>query len=604
MANDVEAVKRLLASSKDPFAAANELDELGQSPLFVAVSSPTTSIEIIRALLEAGADTEFEHVQRFDSVTESDIEELAKYADIDQEMLDLIKENPLPNEFRVLLMEKAVSESRLEVIKLLVDHGGNIHYTTSSNSNATFHAACRRTDPIPVLEYLIEQGCPVDNVSIYGESPVSVAYHSGKFELLDYLLRLGADDTPLGWNPLMRAVSLGTLQDVTEELSKGCDLSATDRFGRTAFGLATLRGNTDIVKLLSRHHTPSSSVGSDGNAPLCNAVESGSLELVEWLITQGEPVDSRSFMGETALCVAASLNNLEMVKLLLRYGADPNAEQKYESIVGTTESKEIIETLLAYGMKKNRLKQREHYILAGIVPQGVAALASVSWEQYQQFRHPVEGKANPEEMTNPYWVAMIRAGINAYQARSHFKDSWNGGCFTGSKRGEAVWCNERFGQSFTALPDGRCVFIGGEHEDSYDPDFFIYNDVFVVERNGDIRIFVYPYSVFPPTDFHSATLVGNDIYIIGCLGYWPERKHRPFPVYKLSTSDFRIEHVPTHGDMPASIYDHVARLVDDKTIEVSEGKIQVLKGDSENMVPNDKIYRLDISTLQWTSVTE
>ena len=70
-----------------------------------------------------------------------------------------------------------------------------------------------------------------------------------------------------------------------------------------------------------------------------------------------------------------------------------------------------------------------------------------------------------------------------------------------------VWCAQRFGQTVTLLPDGRAVQIAGEHEDHYDPDFTIYNDVFVHEPDGTIRIFGYPEAVFPPTDFHTATLV-------------------------------------------------------------------------------------------------
>ncbi len=37
----------------------------------------------------------------------------------------------------------------------------------------------------------------------------------------------------------------------------------------------------------------------------------------------------------------------------------------------------------------------------------------------------------------------------------------------------AGWTNQRFGQTTTVLPDGRTLAIAGEHEDSYDPDFWI-----------------------------------------------------------------------------------------------------------------------------------
>ena len=60
---------------------------------------------------------------------------------------------------------------------------------------------------------------------------------------------------------------------------------------------------------------------------------------------------------------------------------------------------------------------------------------------------------------------------------------------------------QRFGQSLTLLPDGPALQFGGEHEDYYDPDFCIYNDVFVHEGDGSITIYGYPESAFPPRVF-------------------------------------------------------------------------------------------------------
>ncbi|KAL2128968.1 hypothetical protein VTI74DRAFT_8407 [Chaetomium olivicolor] len=127
-----------------------------------------------------------------------------------------------------------------------------------------------------------------------------------------------------------------------------------------------------------------------------------------------------------------------------------------------------------------------------------------------------------------------------------------------------VFCFSLFGRTETRLPDGRIVYIGGEHEEFYDHDFCIYSEVVVVsgqsvkpEKEGseegsdygehpelaelekkwreedrereeerkrekvaedlkqaasvegarpkDIEVYGYPVDVFPPTDFHTAT---------------------------------------------------------------------------------------------------
>ena len=82
---------------------------------------------------------------------------------------------------------------------------------------------------------------------------------------------------------------------------------------------------------------------------------------------------------------------------------------------------------------------------------------------------------------------MIARGGSAYSTRQLFLDKEDL-----AKEGEIeyvkypdwpfgpVWCFNRFGGTVTKLPDGCFVHIGGEHEDFYDPDFCIYNDVIVI----------------------------------------------------------------------------------------------------------------------------
>src|SRR5262245_20211093 len=102
-------------------------------------------------------------------------------------------------------------------------------------------------------------------------------------------------------------------------------------------------------------------------------------------------------------------------------------------------------------------------------------------------------------MNNAFWEAMVHSRVSGYQAASDLG--------LPAITRPPVWCFQRFGQSITQLPDGRIIEIGGEHEDHYDPDFCIYNDVVVHRGDGAFDIFGYPEDVFPPTDFHTATLV-------------------------------------------------------------------------------------------------
>lgn len=170
---------------------------------------------------------------------------------------------------------------------------------------------------------------------------------------------------------------------------------------------------------------------------------------------------------------------------------------------------------------------------------------------YLKYRHPLFGDKNPTLMNNPVWQ-WIRA-----EKQLPF---WVEEAFSEEHAGKPNWCYYRMGQSETLLDDGTKILIAGEHEDSYDPDFHIYNDVTVIHPDGAVDIYGYPKDVFPPTDFHSATLVENHIYIIGSLGYMGERQVGKTQVCRLDINTFEIEEITTSGDNPGWISDHSAIL--------------------------------------------
>lgn len=216
----------------------------------------------------------------------------------------------------------------------------------------------------------------------------------------------------------------------------------------------------------------------------------------------------------------------------------------------------------------------------------------ITREQYLDGRDAkTYGTANPSLMNKPFWLVMIEHGDNAWSARRAFND---GATFKEGVAHIPVWCFDRFGQTSTQLPDGRIVLIGGEHEDWYDPDFAIYNDVVVQshshwqelsgpsffplgeEEEAEDRtvpkptytIYGYPVETFPPTDFHTATYYadsyGEYIFIIGGLGYRDQASRTATEVYKLHLSDFHIEKMETSGPKTPTtgLCRHTAKLVE------------------------------------------
>ena len=222
---------------------------------------------------------------------------------------------------------------------------------------------------------------------------------------------------------------------------------------------------------------------------------------------------------------------------------------------------------------------------------------TVTRELFLEWRAPRVGRANPEQMNNPVWEWLIRSRFSAYQVGQRF----NGPSAMDAGPG---WCFDRFGQSSTELPDGRTILIAGEHEDYYDPDFYIYNDVVVLHPNGRVDIFGYPADVFPPTDFHTATLVGDQIIIIGNLGYPEQRKAGTTPVMMLDVSSLAISTVKTCGQFPGWIHKHEAILEESgKSILIRQGKVDQ-GGEDASLVENIDGWRLHLSDWHWERVTD
>lgn len=221
---------------------------------------------------------------------------------------------------------------------------------------------------------------------------------------------------------------------------------------------------------------------------------------------------------------------------------------------------------------------------------------TITRDQFLEQRSPSRGTANPQHMEMPVWAWLVEEGLDAYSANRKFDGP-------DAREAGPGWCFDRFGMSRTELSDGRVVYAGGEHEDGYDPDFYIYNDVIVRHPDGRIDIYGYPEAVFPPTDFHSATLVGDRLVLIGSLGYAGERRFGTTQVAVLDLMDMSIAMQETHGECPGWIHGADARLTEDgAAIVISGGLIQ---RDSEGgLLESFADYELLITTWTWRRTAE
>ena len=219
---------------------------------------------------------------------------------------------------------------------------------------------------------------------------------------------------------------------------------------------------------------------------------------------------------------------------------------------------------------------------------------SISNELFQKWRSPRFGKTNPENLTNPVWESLVRSRVSADQ----FNEDFDG---PSSLEEGPAWCFSRFGQTTTVLPDGTKVLVAGEHEDYYDSDFYIYNDVVVQKPDDSIEIYGYPNSEFPPTDFHTATLIGERIVLVGNLGYSAQRQPGVTQVLELRLPEFSVSSLGSVGSPPGWIHEHAAELsADGESIFVRDGLLLL----NDELIENTEEWRLSLKDRTWERLTD
>jgi ankyrin repeat protein len=556
---DLDRVRELLSQPLQKIDL-NQPDQKGWTPLMYAVSSPESGAELLRTLIRHGAN------------------------------------------FGETSVSCALSD--LQKLSVLIEAGADVRYQKEHGYDALINTAYGRDvlhNPqlIEILNLLIANGVSLRGMTAYGESGIRVLSRIGRFDAVQLLLKAGANPDDIKFTRLIEAVAFGPLADVAAVVDRGADLEERDYWERTPWLIAIQTGDIPRAKFLLEHGSDKNAQGRCGKRPLFYAIENGHVPMLKWLLEIGTDIEQTDDFGDTALRTAVECCDDESLDILLAAGANVNKESETGTVLGYASTRSITMKLMEAGADPQHLGGEGRRAILGYPSEPDQDLLEATASEFQQNRTRRFGTQNPEITNNPFWEGMIRSGISAYQAGAVFGiENKFDGDYT------PIWCDQRFGQSTTFLPDGRIVRVAGEHEDSYDPDFCIYNDVFVHSPEGDVTIYGYPASLFPPTDFHTATLIGDHIYLIGSLGHPGTRQYGKTPVYRLDTKTFQIEPVETSGNEPGWIYKHRAILLTPHEIKIFAGEILSSADDQEVHSNNSKAFILDIERHIWRSEGE
>lgn len=319
---DLEGIAFALKVGSD----VNSRNSAGQTALVFALDrakafsrqcGPKVTLEVVEALLDAGADLE---------ATDG----LATTA-----------------------IHHAVGIPDPEFLCLLLERGGNPRHITKSGYSVLLHACFQPASQAKrvIVERLHQAGASLDVASGYGEFPLGECLRFGDFEALRYLIELGADSGPLNWSELHHAVALKEQADIERLSPSDTDINNPNpRFGLSPWLLAFIRGDLATIRYLADQGADLTQMGRGGESLLHLAAEFGHENAINWLLDLGADTNIGGASGETPLHRAAEQNRVASAKALLGRGADASTQSHFQSQpIHSAHSAEMVQLLAEFG---------------------------------------------------------------------------------------------------------------------------------------------------------------------------------------------------------------------------------------------------------------
>jgi ankyrin repeat protein len=330
------------------------------------------------------------------------------------------------------------------------------------------------------VKWLIKEGFNVNAANSLGLTPLIQAAGVGSSETIEFLLKAKAKVNAANFcakTALMRAAEEGELECLKLLLKAKAKVDLEDEEGETALAKAVKSEDVECVELLLQYGANANGKCGWGGTILTEALRIGKSKAVKLLIERGADINAKTSMDESCLMLAAEAGSQECIKLLLEKGADLDYTSEFnDTVISYANDFECAKLLLREGQDLNGFNKKLRQKLKGFEWTG---LFTVSKEEQMADKSHRFGKTNPELMDVAFWRDMVRSGKSGWAARDYFEDN---------DRSTPIWCfSERYGVSFTLLPDGRVIEIAGEHEDFYDPDFCIYTAFARKKEKKDVK---------------------------------------------------------------------------------------------------------------------
>jgi ankyrin repeat protein len=190
---------------------------------------------------------------------------------------------------------------------------------------------------------LLERGCSIASKCAYGYTALHQVAYTPFSSLCSFLLDCGGNLDSLSRNgstPLLIAAREGHVEVVETMLRYGADPNDGGDKGLTPLVLAASEGHLEVVELLLSFGADANLSLFEGRTALHEAVESAHIQVCASLIRLGNAcINTKDESGESAVTLASRLGFDDIVELLLNtqyQGTESRAADKHAVSVTTS----------------------------------------------------------------------------------------------------------------------------------------------------------------------------------------------------------------------------------------------------------------------------
>lgn len=285
-------------------------------------------LEMVRFLLEAGADQEHKTEEMHTALMEASMDGHVAVARL---LLDSGAQVNMPADSFESPLTLAACGGHVELAMLLLERGANIEEVNDEGYTPLMEASREGHEEMVAL--LLSQGADINaQTEETQETALTLACCGGFLEVADFLIKAGADIEAGANTPLAEASQEGHIDLVRHLIEAGANIHATSATGDTPLMYAAENGHTDVVQVLLEAGASIEHEAEGGRTPLMKACRAGHLCTVQFLVSRGANVNKVTTNNDhTPLSLACAGGHMAVVEYLLANGADSTHRLKDNS---------------------------------------------------------------------------------------------------------------------------------------------------------------------------------------------------------------------------------------------------------------------------------